>query len=278
MSPIPAGAGGKRHTIGNVALYYERAASGDPWGDLSKGERTGIFLTPFTYEKLSSSFDALWAYTGRPIAIITAGGWVEKPGAHGLARAFDLDGIIWGPDSWWKASSYMTDVNSRAFYCGLMCHFSMTFGNVLGAEYNRAHFDHIHLDDLVEPVFRLNSMAVITTIQASLRYIWKKANVEIDGVWGLHTAKAFSDVVNYKPSRYPNQADYEDFLNQSRKKALPARLKEPRVTNEDLALEITKAAENEIGTVTEYRQQDLSDFRAKVLDILNNRVPNLKST
>lgn len=216
--PIPAGAE-KIDSILGVPLYYERLASGDPWGDLPDSEKYGVRVMPSFKRRLTTSFEELFGITGRPKGIITAGGWVEKPGAHGMARAFDLDGIVWENSSW-RATEYPS-----AFYCGLLCHFMLTFGNVLGWEYNAAHRDHFHMDDLTQPLFRTNSRSVVTSIQAALKYVWPSAVIEavganwVDGDWGPATASAFKKIVPFSGS-WPTQLSYEEFLRRTRDMAL----------------------------------------------------------
>jgi hypothetical protein len=222
--PMPAGAQKVQSLVG-VTLYYERTASGDPWGDLPDTEKYGVWMLPSFRNRCEDCFQNLFNITGRPEGIITAGGYVEKPGAHGMARALDLDGIVWGEGKGsWRATEMETPAQRLRYY-GIQAHCMLYFGNVLGWEYNAAHKDHLHLDDLQQPLFRLNSKAVVTGIQAMLKYVWPNAVIEsvgekwIDGNWGSATASAFRKVVAFS-GQWPGESHYVEFLRKTRDFAL----------------------------------------------------------
>lgn len=216
MSPAPANAR-PRANVGGVALYYERRASTDRWGDLAKDEAFApSFVSPF-YETLSGSFAELWPILGTPTGIISGGAYVEKPGAHGLGRGFDLDGIIW-PGRKWNATEWKSD-EAKRFYLGLQAHFLRSFGNVLGYLYNAAHADHFHLDDLVPPGFRSNSRAIVTFVQEALRVV-HGIPVLVDGDWGPATARALCNVLRVEQKAFPNGNEWRHFLERTRTLAL----------------------------------------------------------
>jgi hypothetical protein len=217
--PMPLGAI-RRKTVAEVPVFYERRDTKDVWGDLAVDEETSGYLIPHFATELDESFRDLWKYIGKPAGIVTAGTWVDKPGAHGLARGFDLDGLIFANDvglpEKWKMTLFTTPVEQK-FYMGLMCHFSLSFGNVLGWYYNNAHKDHIHIDNLTAPVFRYNSHAVITTIQGAIKHIWNE-DIHIDGEWGPATRMAMVRRVSFG-AIYPTNAQYHQFLTTSRNEA-----------------------------------------------------------
>ena len=200
--------------VAGVPLYYERNAAGDAWGDLAEDEKYGVWVTLSFRARINRAFHTLPG--DKPTGIITAGGWVEKPGAHGLARAFDLDGIIWPGNRIFKASNYST-LSEKKLYYGIQCHMMQYFGNVLGYEYNVAHRDHLHLDDLIEPILRLNSKAVVTGIQGALRFVWGETGM-VNGVWSEVTTQDARQVRPYS-GQYPDQEWYLDFLQATARKA-----------------------------------------------------------
>lgn len=211
--PMPTGAE-KIAELARVGLYYERRESTDRWGDLMPNEAFAPYATPRFKDKLYFAFDSLWPFIGQPSGIVSAGAYVDKPGAHGRAEAFDLDGLVWvGPGkNWqWRASDYNTDLERRYYY-GLMSHFMLFFGNVLGWEYNAAHKDHIHLDNEVAVGFRPNSHAIVTSLQGMLKYVWEK-DLVIDGDYGPKTAEALA------AKTYLTDSQYKSFLVETRQRA-----------------------------------------------------------
>lgn len=229
--PLPSGVV-KRRVIGGVPLYYERRDVSDVWGDLAPNEEASGLLMPDFAAELDISFTTLWGFIGKPDGIITAGAWVEKPGAHGIARAFDLDGFVYPTDGGpfpqkWNMTAFSTPEEQRS-YMALMCHFSLTFGNVLGWYYNNAHKDHIHLDDLVRAGFRYNSHAVVTTIQGAIKHIWNE-DIHIDGEWGPATRMAMVRRVPFN-TMYPTDEQFFTFLVRSRDWVLAKRTT-PQITS-----------------------------------------------
>lgn len=220
--PMPAGAVQIKR-LGGVPLYYERRSTADRWGDLGVNEQFSPYVLPQFGTRLDRAFHDLWPFVTQPNGIVSAGAYVDKPGEHGDAEAFDLDGLVWSDPGkyWlWVATSYETPVERR-YYCGLMCHFMLYFGNVLGWEYNAAHHDHIHLDNAVSPGFRASSHAIVTTIQATLKYCWG-IEVLVDGDWGPKTKTAFFTALGQptQPAIFPSDLAYRAFLSTSRGKGL----------------------------------------------------------
>jgi hypothetical protein len=244
-------------TIAGVPLYYERRTTTDRWGDMAPNEQFAPLARPHFYATLERSFKDLWRYTTEPSAVISAGAFVEKPGEHGDAEAFDLDGLIWsapGKNWMWNATDYETPLHKR-YYCGLMCHFMLTFGNVLGWEYNVAHHDHIHLDNAMPPGFRSNSHAIVTSIQATLAYVWGLP-VKVDGDWGPKTVVAWKTIAAMANGIYPTFLEYQTFLMKSREAGLrpttvvPTKLQELEQGLKDLRANLAAV------------ERDFADFKA----------------
>lgn len=223
--------------IDTTPLYYERLSTDDAWGDLVPSEHTGFYMTPAFMGRLIQATLGLPPMKG----IISAGAYVEKPGAHGTGEAFDLDGIVWKDGSMWKATEFAT-VTQQRDYCVIQCHFMQYFGVVLGRHYNAAHKDHLHLDTSRPVAFRHNSYATVTALQAALHYVYDRP-VEIDGVWGPKTAEAFRSEIDYG-GKYPSDSKYLAFLERTSK-----------VLRRDLIVEMSRAEETLLRALDWYYDQ-----------------------
>ncbi|KKL12170.1 hypothetical protein LCGC14_2538480, partial [marine sediment metagenome] len=112
-------------------LYYERRSSDDVWGDLAPEEQVDFWLERKFAGELDSCFKEIKKVFGHRVmqGIITAGAWVDKPGMHKEARAFDLDGIVW-KDGKWKATGFR-DIKNRRIYLVIQAICMKHFGTVL---------------------------------------------------------------------------------------------------------------------------------------------------
>lgn len=215
--PLPSTAKPKS-TVADVPLYYERRSSTDRWGDLAKDESFSPSFLPLFFDLLDRALRHLWLILGTPKGIVSGGAYVDKPGAHGKARGFDLDGIIWWGREW-KATDWKT-LEQKQFYLGLQAHFLMYFGNVLGYLYNAAHHDHFHLDDLVPIGFRSNSLAIVTFVQESLIAVHNRPLILVDGDWGPVTARHFFNVLKVPVKMVPTEEEWTNYLMLTRSVAL----------------------------------------------------------
>ena len=202
--------------IAGIQLYYERRSSDDVWGDLDPSEEVGFYLESPFRRRLNDCFEEInQVFSHRAMrGIISAGAWVDKPGMHKLARAFDLDGIVW-KDSQWRATEYFAIKQAR-LYLVIQAICMKHFGTVLGHLYNKAHGDHIHLDDEKEPGFRHNSRSVVSFIQVACNTFFSKVGVGIliaDGSWGPKTAEAMKEALGLPFEQYPNDEQHFAFLN-----------------------------------------------------------------
>lgn len=125
---------------------------------------------------------------GQAELITSAGTYVDKPGAHGYGRAFDLDGIFWANRTF-ITNNYPVD---KAFYLAVESVFRKHFGTVLNYEYNLDHRDHLHVDDLTAVGFDPTSRSRVLYLQMILTHLFDRP-VAIDGVIGNQTNGAARD-------------------------------------------------------------------------------------
>jgi hypothetical protein len=215
--------------IQGIPLYYERRTSDDEWGDLAPEEQTNFYLNEDFNIILNKYFQEIRRVFGEPTGIISAGAWVDKPGMHRLGRAFDLDGIVW--EEWkWDAREFHGQ-EQRETYLIIQAICMKYFGTVLGYLYNKAHYDHIHMDDGVEVGFRHNSRSVVSFIQAALNTFFDvglvRTHLTVDGSWGPKTWGRMQTVTTASISQYPTQEQYFGFLNRIINRGLVLAEKEP---------------------------------------------------
>ena len=116
---------------------------------------------------------------------------VNKPGAHGRARAMDLTAVYHTGgfiDSNW---SWREDLPNARKYLGMVAMCRRPIGNVLTAWYDSNHDNHVHIDDerAAGPISS-GSTADTTLVQAACKYL-NGASIEIDGVWNQETEDAY---------------------------------------------------------------------------------------
>jgi len=134
--------------------------------------------------KLEACFDELFTVSPlrRAEIITSAGAQVDKPGFHGLGRAFDLDALFW-PGRDFITLHYPTD---QKLYLGVEAVLRKHFGTVLNYLYNSDHHDHLHADDRSEVGFVRSSKARVLFVQAALTHVLD-VPVGIDGAYGSET-------------------------------------------------------------------------------------------
>lgn len=176
-------------TLASVPLHYDRL----PGQYGSRGQARRFFMTDAFRIKLGACFNELWNVCplGRAEVIATAGAWVEKPGAHGEGRAFDLDALFW-PGRTFITLHFPTD---RRVYLGVEAVLRRHFGTVLNYEYNAAHQDHFHIDDLTQVGFVRFHRSRVLFVQMVLRDLFGRPIV-LDGRWGEETAGAVASVLH----------------------------------------------------------------------------------
>lgn len=144
--------------------------------------------------------------------IATAGAYVNKPKYHGLGRAFDLDMVRW--DHATSAPILGHHVHGQRVvqrrYLGVDAVARRWFKYVLDGWYNGAHHDHLHLDDGGGAlVFNVNYRSDTVFVQAAAN-LMIGAKLEIDGVYGPRTRKAFHTMKNRL--RIPHQVSTDAVL------------------------------------------------------------------
>jgi hypothetical protein len=171
--------------LAGVPVHYDRLPPQFPYG--SRGKAMNFHSTQSFQQKLEACFKELWAVCplGKAEVITSAGAYVAKPGAHGQGRGFDIDGIFWKD----KAFITLQYPQDRRFYTAVEAVLRKHFGNVLNYEYDGAHKDHFHIDDLTAPSFRITSKARVLFLQMALTYFFNRP-VEIDGRIGRETNSA----------------------------------------------------------------------------------------
>jgi hypothetical protein len=124
---------------------------------------------------------------GPLVSITSAGAFVNKPGAHGKGRAFDHD-------AWTFKNVDIRPLRkdhaaaSRALrqrYWALAAIIRSRSAFVLHGEYNAAHQDHIHQDEIAAArAFTTGSEASVKLAQAICKHIYGDAALAIDGAFG----------------------------------------------------------------------------------------------
>jgi hypothetical protein len=181
-------------TIGGVRLRYVRT---DPDITRYQARSTASFevkLDAFSRDIIKVSPGGY----GRLIWLGTAGAYVNKPGYHGLGRAFDLDVVRWSrvacrPIRRHHANRART---IRRRYIGIDALARRWFKYVLDGWYNAAHRDHIHVDDgggalVFNPRYRSD----VVFIQAAVNDMIS-GRLVIDGIYGPLTDRAFVRLKN----------------------------------------------------------------------------------
>jgi hypothetical protein len=168
-------------SLAGVPVNYAREPVA-PYG--TRGKPHTFRCTSGFLQKLEACFDELFSVSplGRAEVITSAGAFVEKPGFHGLGRAFDLDAVFW-PGRDFVTLRYPTD---QKFYLGVDAILRKHFGTVLNFLYNADHHDHLHVDDGSEVGFVKSSKSRVLFVQAALTHVLN-VPVGIDGIYGTET-------------------------------------------------------------------------------------------
>jgi len=123
---------------------------------------------------------------GAPQKILSAGAWVDKPGQHGLGKAFDLDAIHWERVRFVA----LEQPTSKPLYLVVQAIANKHFGVTLGYDYNPAHHDHLHLDIGRSVGFRVVS-SVTQFLQQALNTFYGHT-LHVDGEFGDSTETALN--------------------------------------------------------------------------------------
>lgn len=157
---------------------------------------------------------------GRLESITSAGAFVDKPGAHGKGRAFDHD-------AWTFANVDIRPLRQdhaaasraqRQRYWALAAIIRSRSAFVLHGEYDAAHRDHIHQDEIAGTrAFTTGSEASVKLVQALCKHIYANRELKIDGDFG-NTTKAATRAAMRKvdlPGDIFDNGQWERFLLRS---------------------------------------------------------------
>ncbi|HEX6755734.1 MAG TPA: hypothetical protein VF109_07280 [Mycobacteriales bacterium] len=176
------------------------------WGQRTYYEGTGqpsyFSYEPGFYARLETWLQYWYVNTPgtwlTPLRVWSYGAYVNKPGAHGLGRAFDLT-RLYVTSGGTITRTFRADYNNwrnltgteltliRRWYWGTSASLHYHFRHVLTYPYNSEHWNHIHIDNLISGSgnsnFATSSEAQVKHVQACCTYIWGYSTT-IDGIWG----------------------------------------------------------------------------------------------
>lgn len=171
-------------SVNGVPIYYIR----NGWEQPTTVSSTSHFKQKMEWF-LSDLQAAVPSWYGSMTRIITAGAYVNKPGAHGQGRAWDIDGIRWSNTSCWPYYGHhaSSTLSIRRRYLGLNAFCQRQFKYVLSGWYNAAHEDHIHVDNVGGGrVLRKDYSSDVVFIQAMCNDLMG-VSLAVDGVYGPNT-------------------------------------------------------------------------------------------
>jgi hypothetical protein len=180
--------------LGGVDVFFDRRFS----GDLGQGINVPLAMTQGFEDKLDQCFNELWSVVplGKPNKIFTAGAFTNKPGFHGLGRAFDLDGFEWTNRKFIVLEDGARN-GDRKFYFGIEAILKRHFGVVLDYLFNTDHHDHFHLDDSLQIDFSASAKSKVVFLQGALIHVFGLSigAAGIDGQMGPNTQQAVNQAL-----------------------------------------------------------------------------------
>ena len=176
--------------LAGIPVHYDRFP--EPFSYGTRGKPIKFHCTEPFEQKLHACFQELWQVCplGKAEVIASAGTFVDKPGQHGLGRAFDLDCIFWTDKSFVTLLFPM----DRRFYLGIDAVLRKHFGTVLNFHFNAAHRDHFHIDDSAPTGFFAGHRSRVLFLQMALTFLFESP-VAIDGQIGAETNGATREVL-----------------------------------------------------------------------------------
>lgn len=179
--------------LDGVPLLYARAGAPQPQSfPIEAGFRDLLVATV-----KSVRFRAPLGF-GDLLSITSAGAFVNKPGAHGQGRAFDHDAWTFEnvdirPLSRDHAAASRA---RRQRYWALAAIIRSRSAFVLHGEYDTAHQDHIHQDNVAPTrAFTTGSQAAVKLAQAVCKHIYAKTDLVIDGNFGPRSQAAVREAM-----------------------------------------------------------------------------------
>ena len=176
------------NALGGVPTHYDRLTP-EAYGTRNGPHRSFNATAAFT-AKLNAAFNELWELCpfGRAEMIATAGAFVNKPGFHGQGRAFDLDAIFWPNNVNFVTLEDGFRNRNRNLYFAVEAVLRRHFGQILNYNFNAAHRDHFHIDD-VAPGFVTTSRSATFFLQNVLITVYGQ-EIGLDGDFGQQTRGA----------------------------------------------------------------------------------------
>lgn len=168
--------------------FYERFADGRPASQFEFQASPEFFeLFPSWLANLAGAAPSSF---GRIHRLVSAGFYVNKPGAHGAGRAMDVDEVTWGnavirP----KARQHESGDADVLRYLGLDAICRRHFPVVLDGWFNAEHADHIHAEGIGAPLLDKRARSATLFCQQVCNRVFGNALVA-DGVWGDKTQAA----------------------------------------------------------------------------------------
>jgi len=168
--------------LDGVPLFYARAGAPRPQSFAIERGFSDVLVATVK----SVRFRAPQAF-GALVSITSAGAFVNKPGAHGQGRAFDHDAWTF-EDVDIRPLRQDHAAASRALrqrYWALAAIIRSRSAFVLHGEYDAAHRDHVHQDNVAATrAFTTGSEATVKLAQAICKHIYGNTNLAIDGDFG----------------------------------------------------------------------------------------------
>ncbi len=190
-----------RHWIGNSSWELRHRTGYDGFGigvhdtihSASNKEefKAGFLGVTDSWIETLNSFAAVYG-PGTVRWVGEVGTCVDKPGAHGQARAFDLTAIHFSNGDRFDGNvSWRAGTQGKRLYLGVAAMCRRHFGTVLTAWWNSAHENHIHFDNLEGAGVIRPSHRDDTCIVQAASVILNGESIAIDGNWGPATEDAY---------------------------------------------------------------------------------------
>ncbi|WP_298899137.1 hypothetical protein [uncultured Psychroserpens sp.] len=225
------------NAINGIALHYARLPQ-HPYGTI--GRPQDFKVEEGFFEILKTAFDEVFTNCplGKPNVITCAGILVNKPGHHGLGKAFDLDAIFWD-DHTLITNNF---IHQKELYLGIESYLRKHFGIVLNYLYPN-HADHWHFDTSVNVDYNESSKSETLYLQMVLKYIYGKSII-VDGISGPQTRAATREVFDRLGVSSPitTKVNYLKFLDLTGKIAF--KLSEEKVSPLQLLENLETVVEN----------------------------------
>lgn len=175
-------------------------------------------VMPEMAEQLQKCFAELWRVCpyGPAEGVVSAGGWVDKPGMHGRGLALDVDAIWWKLDDFDRPQPMITNnaPHDAGRYLAVSAVLRMFFGTVIGYWCNRAHRDHFHV--ALRPVgFSPASKSEVAFVQAACLHVHGSNPGPVDRLCGPRTRAAVAQVVDIAGGDLRDRQGWDAFLRET---------------------------------------------------------------